>query len=178
MPIGLPAALVFLAQAAAPGYGPAASTPKTAQPAKTAECAPQAPSANPNEIVVCAVKPNGYRLDPDVTAARKAKKELRAGRPRNPHETYADHSCATTGPMGCRGAATIDLLAVALTAAQISERLSKGQEVGSIFKTEPTPSEYQLYQQAKKEREDKEAKAAADKVKAAAEAAKPASKQP
>jgi hypothetical protein len=72
--------------------------------------------------------------------------------------------------MRCRGVPTVDLLAVAMSAAQISERLAKGQEIGSIFKTEPTPSEYQLYQQARKQREDKETQAAADKAKAAAEA--------
>jgi hypothetical protein len=172
MPFGLPVAFLFLAQAAATNYGPAADAPKAA-PVKTAECAPQAPSPNPNEIVVCAVKPNGYRLDPDVVAARKAKKQGSVGRPHDPHETYADHSCANTGPMGCRGAPAVNLLAAAMTAAQIAERLSKGQEVGSIFKTEPTPSEYQLYQEAKKAREDKEAQAKADKVKAAAETAAP-----
>lgn len=174
--IGVP--LLLLAQAAAPssapvtasGPVPAPTPPVAAKPAGK-DCAQQPASKNPNEIVVCAVKPNGYRIDPDLMAARKAKKEIQTGRPRNPHETFADRSCANVGPMGCRGGPAVDLLAVAMTAAQISERLAKGQEIGSIFKTDPTPSEYQLYQEARKQREDKEAQAAADKVKAAAQAA-------
>ena len=178
MLIALP--LLLLAQAAAQSSAPGGANgpvpaPAPAVSAKPAEkgCAQQPATKNPNEIVVCAVKPNGYRIDPDLMAARKAKKELQAGQPRNPHETFADHSCANVGPMGCRGGPTVDLLAVAMTAAQISERLAKGQEIGSIFKTEPTPSEYQLYQQAKKQREDKEALTTANKVKATAEAAQP-----
>jgi hypothetical protein len=184
MPAGLSVVLVLLAQAAtnvpvaaaqppSPTYGPA--TPAPAKPAtapvKTAEreCAPQNSDPKANEIVVCAVKPQGYRLDPDVLEARRLKKQGDAGRPRNPHETYADHSCATVGPMGCRGVPTIDLLAVAATVAKISDRLAKGQEIGSVFENEPHPSEYQLYLAAKKTREAKEAETAG-KAKAAAAA--------
>lgn len=116
------------------------------------------------------MKPNGYRIDPDVLAARKAKKQGDLSKPRNPHETYADHSCATIGPMGCRGTPTVDLIAVAATAAKMGDRLAKGQEVGSMFETDPHPTEYTLYKQAKKEREAKEAAAAAQKVKEAANA--------
>jgi hypothetical protein len=70
--------------------------------------------------------------------------------------------------MGCRGGPTIDFLAVALTAAQMAERLSKGEEVGSMFVTDPHPSEYQLYKEVKKAREEKEADTAAAAVKDAA----------
>jgi hypothetical protein len=79
--------------------------------------------------------------------------------------------------MGCRGGPTINLLAAAATAAKMGDRLSKGQEIGSMFQTEPTPSEYQLYLEAKHEREAKEAEKAA-KAKAAADAAKAASPGP
>ncbi|HJP68446.1 MAG TPA: hypothetical protein VJ846_06050, partial [Sphingomicrobium sp.] len=92
-------------------------------------------------------------------------------RPRNPHETFADHSCAHVGPMGCRGAPTLDMLAVAATAAEISKRMAKGQEIGSIFQTEKSSTDYQYYQIAKKEREEKEAAAAAKAAKAKALAA-------
>ncbi len=73
----------------------------------------------------------------------------------------------------------INLLAAAATLGEMGERLSKGEEIGSLFVTDPTPSEYQLYAEAKREREAKEAekaKAAAAKAKAAAAApaAKPA----
>jgi len=171
MAAGLPLALALLAPAAA--YGPAAPAPpkpilSATIPAQR-ECAPQTAEPKSNEIVVCAVKPEGYRLPPDIVEARKLKKEGVTGRPHNPHETFADHSCANVGPMGCRGTPTINLLAVALTAAEISKRLAKGQEIGSIFETTPTPTDYQYYQEAKKRREDKEAEAAAKATQAKAQ---------
>jgi hypothetical protein len=198
MPAGLPVALVMLAPAAAatavnpaatvaappapanPVYGPIpAAAPKPPAPVKTAErkCAPPITDSKELEIVVCAQRPQGYRLDPDVLAARRMKKQGEAGRPHNPHEAYRDNSCRTVGPMGCRGGPTINLLAAAATAAKMGDRLSKGQEIGSMFQTEPTPSEYQLYLEAKHEREAKEAEKAA-KAKAAADAAKAASPGP
>ena len=194
MPAGLPLAFLVLAQAAAaatsppvtsaasqpssPVYGPAAPAPAKPAPiqAKAAEreCAPQNKDPKANEIVVCAVKPQGYRLDPDILEARRLKKQGDTVRPHNPHETYADHSCATVGPMGCRGGPTINLIAVAATAAKIADRLSKGQEIGSIFETEPHPSEYQLYVEAKKLREAREAETAARAKAATERAEKPA----
>ena len=177
MPAGLNTALLFLAQVAA---GPPAPTnappPSTAAAAAQPECARQSRS-NSNEIVICAPKPDGYRLPPDVVEARRLKKQRDAGRPRSPHETYADHSCATVGPIGCRGTPAVNLLAVALTAAQMADRLAKGQEVGSMFKTDPQPSEYQLYQEAKKAREAKEAAAKAEALAEAARARAAAQKR-
>ena len=176
MAAGLPLTLALLAPAAA--YGPAVpAAPKPApSPAPQRECAPQSSDPKANEIVVCAIKPEGYRLPPDIVEARKLKQEGIAGAPRNPHETFADHSCANVGPMGCRGTPAINLLAVALTAAEISKRLAKGEEIGSIFETTPTPTDYQYYQEAKRRREEKEAEAAAKatKAKAQSEAARPA----
>jgi hypothetical protein len=173
MAAGLPLALALLAPAAT--YGPAAPPPaKVVTPAAAApqrECAPQ--SSNPNEIVVCAIKPEGYRLPPDIVEARRLKKEGNAGAPRNPHETYADHSCASIGPMGCRGTPTINLVAVAVTAAEISKRLAKGQEIGSIFETTPAPTDYQYFLEAKKQREEKEAAAAAKATQAKAQSQAP-----
>lgn len=154
MLLALPVALLLSAEA-------------IAQPAK--DCATP-PTTNPNEIVVCAVKPDGYRISPDLMEARRLKKQGNAGPPKNPHETFADHSCATIGPMSCRGQPTVNLIAVAAVAAQIGQRLSNGQEIGGMFETTPTSSEYQLFQEAKKRREAKEEAAAAAKVKAAAEA--------
>lgn len=169
MPGGLSIALALSAQAAAFGPEPV-STPAQGKPAQT-ECAPQ-PPPNPNsrEIVVCAVKPNGYRLDPDVLAANRAKKKGEAVRPRNPHETFADHSCATVGPMGCRGQVMVDAFTAAAVVAQMAQRLSKGEAIGGMFQTEPTSGEYQLYLEAKKEREEAEAEKAAKAKAAAAQA--------
>jgi hypothetical protein len=48
----------------------------------------------------------------------------------------------------------------------MAERLSKGQEIGSMFVTDPQMSEYEYYQLARKEREAKDS-AAADKAYAA-----------
>jgi hypothetical protein len=184
MPAGFSIALVAAAHAVAapsssygpePARAPATASAPAATPAKEAprNCTtPAVPDSNSREIVVCAERPNGYRLDPDVLAAKRLKKKGESIRPRNPHETFADHSCATVGPMGCRGQATIDMFTAAAALAAMGERLSKGQEIGSMFKTEPTSSEYQLYLEAKKQREEEEAnKAAKAKATAARSAA-------
>jgi hypothetical protein len=179
MPAGFSIVLAAAAQAvAAPAssYGPAptAASAAAAAPAKEAphQCTtPAKPDPNSRDIVICAERPNGYRLDPDVLAARRLKKKGESVRPRNPHETYANHSCATVGPMGCRGQPTIDMFTAAAALAAMGQRLSKGQEIGSMFKTEPTSSEYQLYLEAKKQREEQEADKAAKAKAAAAQAA-------
>jgi hypothetical protein len=133
------------------------------------QCVAGAKDPESREIVVCAPKPQGYRIDPDVLAARRAKKQMMAGRPHNPHESFRDDKCKVVGPAPCMDAPMINLLAAAATAAEMAERLAKGQEIGSMFVTDPQPSEYQLYLEAKKQREAKEAAAAA-KAKAAAQA--------
>jgi hypothetical protein len=111
------------------------------------------------------VKPEGYRIDPDVLAAKKAERQADQGKARPP-ENYADNTCATVGPNGCAFAPAINLLAAAMTAAEIADRVSKGQEIGSVFRTDPQLTEYQYYQLAKAERERKESEAA-DKTYAA-----------
>ena len=207
MPAGLPAALVLLAQAAGAAtpadappaiYGPAApAVPKpAAAPVKPAEtCPTPAQAGNSQEIVICAEKPQGYRINPDVLKARREKRS--AGRPTRPGPiAMKDNSCTVVGTAPCIGVFTgINLLAAAATLAEMGDRLSKGEEIGSMFVTDPQPSEYQLYLEAKREREAEEArkskaaaakagqqqvKAAVDKARAAAaaeqtqQAAKPA----
>ena len=190
MPAGLPAALILLAQAAsaaAPAeaspavYGPAApAVPKpVAAPVKpTQSCSPPpAPTGASQEIVICAEKPQGYRINPDVLKAKREKRS--GGRPTRPGPiAIKDNSCTVVGTAPCMGVFTgINLLAAAATLAKMGDRLSKGEEIGSMFVTDPQPSEYQLYVEAKREREAKEAekaKAAADKAKAAAAKAKAA----
>ena len=57
-----------------------------------------------------------------------------------------------------------------------AQKAAKGENVGKMFITDPTSSEYELYQQAKAEREAKEAHdATAANVKAIKEAAAAAS---
>jgi hypothetical protein len=168
---GLPVALLLAAQAAA---GP--PEPQVKAPVKTSAeaCSPQTPDAKASEIVICAERPNGYRIDPDVLAARRAKKQALAGRPKPPNK-MKDHSCEVVGPAPCMDAPMINLLGAAATAAEMAERLAKGQEIGSMFVTDPQPSEYQLYKEAKARREAEEAEKAA-RAKAAAQQAAPAGK--
>lgn len=172
MPAGLPFALMLMAQTA---YGPAAvERPKpAAAPAASAErdCMAQNKDPNARQIVICSPKPQGYRLPPDVVEARRMKKQGDSARPKSPHETYADTNCTRVGPMGCGAVPAINMIAMAAVAAEIGERLAKGQEIGSIFETTPATGEYAFYKEAKRKREEKEAEAAAAKVKAAAEAA-------
>jgi hypothetical protein len=177
MPVGLPVALALLAEAAgsapadappaeatqaiARGYGPAAPDPPKKLAKADDGCAAAAANTNSREIVICAQRPSGYRLNPDVLEAKREMRQSQAGRPHNPHETYRDNPCSTVGPMGCRGGAQINILAAAATAVTMAKRLSKGEEIGSMFETDPHPSEYQLYKEAKARREAKEAEAAA-----------------
>ncbi len=152
--------LLFVADVAGP-------PPEAAKPAATAPAsAPTEPCQNrqekQGEIVICAERPNGYRLNPDI---QEAKRELRAQKLRRP-ENFKHNDCATVGPMGCRGGPTINLIAAAMTAAEMAKRVAEGKEIGSMFQTTPEPTEYDLYKEAKRRREAKEAAAAA-KAKAA-----------
>ena len=178
-----PAAPAPAAAQGAPAYGPAVPPPPktpTSIAAPRKDCSPKTPDPETGAIVVCVIKPNGYRLDPDIMAAKKAKRAADHGRPLNRTEKVADSTCAV-GPHACVDTG-VNLLAVALTAAQMAERLAKGQEIGSMFVTDPQMSEYQYYQLAKKERERAQAVAAgaayAAEVQAEDEAAKAADAAP
>ena len=164
---------------AAEAAGPAASAPATPPPQPSAQAAPapavpSEPCKNRQEkqgdIIICAERPNGYRLDSDVMEAKRELKRQRLKRPEN----YVHNDCATVGPMGCRGGPTINLIAAAMTAAEMAKRISEGKEIGSMFQTTPEPTEYDLYKEAKARREAKEAAAAA----AAKAKAKPAPIEP
>jgi hypothetical protein len=155
---------------AAPGAAtPAAQTQGPAAPSRqiAGSCPPVAPDST--TIVICTERPRGYRLNPDLI---EAKRETRsAGRPVRPGGGTPRPDCATVGPQPCVNAG-INLLAAALTAAEMAKRVAAGQEIGSMFVTDPQPDEYHLYLMAKARREAKEAqKAATAKAKAAAAAA-------
>jgi len=166
---GLFVAAAFLANGAeAAGTAAAqASTPAApAVPRATDSCPP--PSADSRVIVVCTQRPQGYRIDPDIMEAKRESHS--AGRPVRPGGTIIP-DCAHVGPMSCLNPG-INLIGAALTAAEMAKRLSEGKEIGSMFLTDPHPSEYQLYVMAKARREAEEAeKAAAKKAKAKAAAA-------
>ncbi|MEO6225320.1 MAG: hypothetical protein ABIO80_05665 [Sphingomicrobium sp.] len=185
MPAGAIALLALLAQsavAAAPappataGYGPDAPKVADKPPAVAAAgvatkdgCTNQR-ARNDREIVVCAARPQGYRLNPDVL---EAKREMRSGGGPRPPESYKYNACSVVGPMGCmgQGMAGINLVGAALVLGQMAARVAQGKEIGSMFVTDPHPTEYQLYQAAKKRREAREAQAVAEAIKAKAQAA-------
>jgi len=175
MSAGLTAALVLLA-AAAPAASPAAPDPARPPSAPAGDsCRPGQRATNPNEIVICAERTDGYRLNPDVMEARR---EIRsAGRPTRPGPGGMKDGTCAVGPMGCGPQAGINLVGAALTAAQMAGRLAAGKEIGSMFVTDPHPSEYQLYQAAKARREAEEAEKAARAKAKAAEAAAQAEAQ-
>ena len=55
----------------------------------------------------------------------------------------------------------IDLLGAAMVLGTMATKAVKGENVGKMFVTDPQPTEYQLYLEAKREREAKEAEKAA-----------------
>jgi hypothetical protein len=170
MLIGLPVALAVLAQAAeaAPATNPPPAPPASG-PAPSDDCRNQ--RTTDTIIIVCAQKPDGYRLNPDVM---EAKREMRSGgRPPRQSTEGPPPDCATVGPFPCFNAG-INLLAAAAVAAEMGKRLASGQEIGSMFVTDPHPSEYQLYQMAKARREAAEAEKAAAARRRAAVAAQAA----
>lgn len=165
---GLPVALLMLAPA------PAQTQPAKTPPAAASDKCPTPPPGS-DAIVICPERPKGYRLNPDVMEARR---EVHSGgRPTSPYPTPRP-DCASVGPAPCVTAG-IPLIGAALTAAEMAKRLAEGKEIGSMFKTDPHPTEYQLYLMAKARREQREAEeAAAAKAKAAQAAQKQdASKQ-
>ena len=164
---------------AVPGYGPASPVPekKPASAVAADGCAATQASTDQRQIVICAQRPQGYRLNPDIM---EAKREIRSGGPPKPPEYRTkDNSCTTVGPMGCFNAG-INLVGAALTAITMAEKAVKGDDVGKMFITDPHPNEYQLYLMAKARREGREAEKAAEaRAKAAAAAKrKPSPAQP
>jgi hypothetical protein len=163
------ALLAWAGAAAASTYGPVAPVPLKPQ-VKTAiakdKCADQRPR-NDREIVVCAPRPEGFRLNPDVVEARR---EARSGGPVNPPPNYKENSCAVVGPWSCTGGG-INLIAAGIALATMARRAATGGNVGQMFVTNPQPTEYELYQAAKKRREAREATTAAAIIRAQAQAA-------
>ncbi|HEY4070918.1 MAG TPA: hypothetical protein VGM04_05105 [Sphingomicrobium sp.] len=126
-------------------------------------------------IVICVERPQGYRLDPDVMEAKRETKD--AGRPVRPGGKVTP-DCTNVGPAPCVSAG-VNLIGAALTAAEMAKRAAKGEEVGSMFLTDPHPTEYQLYQMSKQRRQaEEEQKTALEKAKAAKEQTKQGSTIP
>jgi len=157
---GVGTAMALLGAAPSAAYGPAAPAPPPprVEPRPAEPCPTPRPTAENPEIIVCAPKPEGYRIDPDLM---KAERTMKANKKLKRPERFADKSCATVGPMGCRDGGGINLMAAALTAAEMARRAINGENVGEMFITDPQPDEYQLYLAYKREREAKEAAAKA-----------------
>ena len=159
MPIGLPVALALAAQAvpaaaAAPHQAPTVAPDEPRINVASADpCPTTRPSADTREIVICAERQEGYRIDPDIYSVNRRK---RGGRPVRPGpESIPNVGACTVGPYGC-ATAGINLMGAALTAAEMAKRVAAGEEIGSMFVTDPQPTEYQLYLAAKRAREQKE----------------------
>ncbi len=175
MPVGFPLALALMAQSASAtpaSYGPAApaAVPRKAASTTTAarSCVPGQRTSNPNEVVICAPKIEGYRLNPDVMEARR---EIHSGgRPTRPGPMGAKPRDCAVGPWACGPQAGINLVGAALTAATMVKKAVSGENVGQMFVTDPHPTEYQLYLQAKARREAREAENAAAAMARAKEA--------
>lgn len=166
MALAAPVALMLLAQAAAePASTRAPVNAPVARPSdKPDRCSPE--SSDSNIIVICSERQEGYRINPDVMEAHKEARS--AGRPVRPGGKPIPR--CTVGPQPCMYGG-VNLIGVALTAAQMAKRVASGQEIGSMFQTDPTPSEYELYKMAKQRREAEEAQAAAEAAAAKAKAA-------
>ena len=156
--------LLMLMAAPAAGEAAAPEAEAGAPAGDVAACRTPYPDEDDKEIVICVERQQGYRIDPDVSEAKRQANRKKLKRP----ERFVDRSCASVGGHGC-GTAGINVLAAALTAAEMAKRAVTGGNVGEMFITDPQPDEYQLYLQAKREREAKKAAEAA-KLKAEAEA--------
>jgi len=165
MPVGL--ALALLAQTASvpPATADPAPTPASApKPAVRQDgCTNPAPTADTQQIVICAPKSDGYRLNPDIMAAKRA---MRSGGPLRRPENFKTYPCQSVGPAPCLSPG-VNLISAALTAAEMAKRVAQGKEVGSMFVTDPHPDEYHLYLAAKARREAREADDALAKAKKA-----------
>jgi len=112
----------------------------------------QRAKVEPGVIIVCG-KRDDYRIDPDVLKARRL--VHKQGKPKPP-ERLVDTTCQVVGTMGCMNKPTINVLQAVSTAAAMARTLVSGGNVGKMFITERELSEYELYQEAKREREEKE----------------------
>lgn len=162
----LGAVLLLLAETAAAQPAEPPKPPASAETPTDESCDDaRRQGADTRTITICAQRPQGYRLDPDVMAAKRIKRTGRGAAPRPP-ENFKQDSCATVGPMGCRGQGVIDIPSAAIAAAQMLARAARGEDVGAMFQTDKQLSEYELYLLAKAEREAREEEEAAAKAKA------------
>jgi hypothetical protein len=153
--LGLPILILASAQTAstaAPGPTESDAAAPAAAAGENVPCETPYPGENDQEVVICVERQQGFRIDPDILNAEKERKRQKLKRP----ERFVDKSCNSVGPMGCGGGG-VDLLAVAIGAATIAKRAVSGENVGEMFVADKDPNGYELYKQAKREREAKRA---------------------
>lgn len=133
-----------------PTYGPpaAAETQKANKPAD-GSCQ----SRDARDIVVCAQRTQGYRLDPSVMdAEREVESSSRSASAPVP----AAQAICSASPMGCgTGLEGLDLANAAVVIGTAAIKAAKGEDWTRPFKTAGS-DEYQLYLQAKQQREARE----------------------
>ena len=167
------AAFLAAAQPADPAAQPPLDQPAAA-PAAKEDCRTARPTPDKDEIVVCAERQEGYRINSDVMQASRAAKQ-RGQRPKIiDNGTRSPTLCEHIG--GCSAVESLNIVNTALIAAQLLARAAKGESLGDMLKTQPEPSEYDLYLEAKRNREAREAEIEAQERAAAEAAAKKASK--
>lgn len=140
-----------------------APTPKSVDATKRA-CR----SSDAKNIVVCAQRKQGYRLDPGVMdATRQVETNSRSATSAVP----AAQAMCSAQPTGCGTSLdSLDLANVAVVVGMMGVRAAKGEDWTKAFKT-GGPDEYQLYRQAKQRREAQDAERAAARVRMKAEEA-------
>lgn len=141
--------------------------PPTPVPVRTASQAPRSncQSQDISDITVCAQRPQGYRLDPNVVDAERQADRARASA--SAALPPAQASCARS-PMGCgTGLEGLDLANVAIVLGTTAVKAAEGQDWQGIFKKGGS-NEYQLYLEAKEQREARKLEAQAAAVKAEA----------
>lgn len=154
-------ALLVSTQAATTATHPANEPPPP--PAPNEVCA----SRDSNSIVVCAQRPQGYRIDPSVMEARRQVETN--GRSATSAAPPAQAVCSTQ-PTGCsKNLGSLDLVNVALVAGTTAVRAAEGKDWTRTFKT-GGPDEYQLYKEARQRREAQEAARTVAQMKAKAKA--------
>ena len=117
MSAAAPLALLLLAGEIAGPPAPAPPPPKSAAATRAADSC-QNRQEKQGDIVICAERSSGYRLNPDLMEAKRELKIQKLKRPEN----FARNDCATVGPMGCRGGPTINLIAAAAASASFASR--------------------------------------------------------
>lgn len=107
------------------------------------------PSLKPTDdtIVVCGREDRRYRIDPVVLAVNRAR-DAKGGAPRPDGRTSLfQERCSPVGGAVCPGQGTLPISSIAITVATALIKVAKGEDLRPMLR--PTPSEYEMYKQAK-----------------------------